>query len=336
MPVFEMSLEQLKTYRGSSPLPADFDAYWARALAELDALPGGGTGYSLEPAEFAAPGLACSHLWFTGVGGARIHGKFVRPDRAGQPDGSSAGIPGVVFYHGYTHHSGDWFDLLPYAYAGMAVLSIDVRGQGGLSQDPVNADGPTLYGHILRGVEDADPDRLFYRSVYLDATQATRILMAMDGVDPDRIGTSGNSQGGALALVAAALNPRVARCAPIHPFLSDFRRMVAMDLDKGPYEGFYLYFRKRDPLHEREDAFFGRLGYIDLANFTSRVRASVLWQTGLMDTICAPSTQFAAYNRLECPKQMLLNREYGHEKIAYAFDRIFTHFLGLQAASEGA
>jgi cephalosporin-C deacetylase len=341
LPAFEMSLAELREYRGSSPLPADFNAYWDRALAELDALPAADT-YQLEPADFTAPGLNCQHLWFTGVGGARLHCKLVRPATdtgdnavandvaaAGETGAETRGMPGVALFHGYTHHSGDWFDLLPHAYAGKVVLSLDVRGQGGLSTDPANAAGPTLFGHIVRGVADPDPDKLFYRSVYLDAVQATRILMSLPGVDSDRIGTSGNSQGGALALVTAALNPRIARCAPIHPFLADFRRMVELDFDQGAYEGFRLFFRKYDPLHEHEDEFFERLGYIDVQNFATQVKAEVLWQTGLMDTLCAPSTQFAVYNKLQCPKQMLLSRDYGHEKILYASDRIFSFFNDL-------
>ena len=320
MPAFEMSMSALKVYQGISPQPDDFDAYWERGLSDLKAT---GMDYTLEPADFSAPGLDCHYLWFTCIGNAKIRCKYVRPT---QVDGR---IRGIVSYHGYTHHSGDWFNLLPFAYAGAALLSMDVRGQGGHSQDTSTADGPSLFGHIVRGADDPDPDRLFYRNVYLDAVKASWILMSLDFVDPDRIGVFGNSQGGALSLVAAALNPQIRMAAPIHPFLSDFKRIIEMDLNKGPYEGFYFYFKKYDPLHEREDAFFNRLGYIDVQNFSDRVKAQVLWQTGLMDTVCPPSTQFAAYNKLTCPKTMLISPEYAHEPINYAADRIFRFFDAL-------
>lgn len=35
MPLVDMPLEQLKTYEGTNPRPADFDEYWERALAEM-------------------------------------------------------------------------------------------------------------------------------------------------------------------------------------------------------------------------------------------------------------------------------------------------------------
>ena len=37
MPAFDLPLSELKIYRGSSPRPPDFEAYWDAALSELDA-----------------------------------------------------------------------------------------------------------------------------------------------------------------------------------------------------------------------------------------------------------------------------------------------------------
>jgi cephalosporin-C deacetylase len=34
MPIFDLPLEQLRTYQGLNPRPADFDAYWEAALEE--------------------------------------------------------------------------------------------------------------------------------------------------------------------------------------------------------------------------------------------------------------------------------------------------------------
>lgn len=320
MPVFEMPLEQMRQYRGCSPLPGDFEAYWETALAELDAT---GLAYTLTPAAFKAPGVECYDLWFTGVRGARIHCKFLKPARIERP------VPGLAVFHGYMHHAGEWFERLPYAYAGMAVAVMEARGQGGLSEDVYAGAGPTLFGHVVRGVRDEDPQKLYYRDVFLDAVKTVRILESMEIVDGERLATTGKSQGGALALAAAALAPQVKLCAPMYPFLCDFRRILQMDLAKNAYEGFYYYFKKCDPLHEHEEEFFERLGYIDLQNHTPHIRARVLWQTGLMDDLCPPSAQFAAYNKLPAPKQIKLYPEHTHELITYANDEIFSFMAGL-------
>lgn len=314
MPVFEMPLEELRQYKGCSPCPGDFEDYWRKALQEMERT---GLEYTAAPAAFTAPGVECSDLWFTGTGGARVHCMFLKPARV------VGKIPAIAVFHGYMHHGGEWFERLPYVYAGNAVLVMEARGQGGLSEDVYSGAGPTLFGHVVRGVRDPDPHKLYYRDVYLDTAKTVRILMSMPFVDETRVAVTGKSQGGALALAAAALVPEVKMCAPLYPFLCDFRRILEMDLMKDAYEGFAYYFKKCDPAHEHEREFFERLGYIDLQNHASAIRAKVLWQTGLMDTLCPPSTQFSAYNKLVCPKQMQLYPEYGHELIPYANDRIF-------------
>ena len=89
------------------------------------------------------------------------------------------------------------------------------------------------------------------------------------------------------------------------------------------------FFRKFDPLHRREEEIFTRLGYIDVQNLCPRIRAEVRMITGLMDTICPPSTQFAAYNKIKSKKSMTLYPDYGHEMIPQTGDEIFQFMMGL-------
>ena len=53
----------------------------------------------------------------------------------------------------------------------------------------------------------------------------------------------------------------------------------------------------------------------------------VLMLVGLMDAICPPSTQFAAYNRIAAPKDMILYPDFGHEGLPGSSDIIY-EFLG--------
>ena len=71
-----MPLAELRAYQGRNPKPADFDAYWDRALRELDATD---PALELKPHPGPATFAECFDLWFTGVGGARIHAQYVRP-----------------------------------------------------------------------------------------------------------------------------------------------------------------------------------------------------------------------------------------------------------------
>ena len=71
---------------------------------------------------------------------------------------------------------------------------------------------------------------------------------------------------------------------------------------------------------------FTRLGYIDVQHLAPRIRANLLMVTGLMDDTCPPSTQFAAYNKVQSPKQMVLYPDYGHENLPGVNDRILAFF----------
>jgi cephalosporin-C deacetylase len=96
-----------------------------------------------------------------------------------------------------------------------------------------------------------------------------------------------------------------------------------MDLAKDAYEELVYYFRRFDPTHEREEQIFTRLGYIDVQHLAARITAKVQMTTALMDTVCPPSTQFAAYNKIRANKEMVLYPDFGHEDLPGQHDRVF-------------
>lgn len=319
MPLVDMPLPQLLEYKGRNPRPDDFDAYWDTALAEMNALDG---NVELVPHPLKAPNAECFDLFFTGVGGSRVHAKLLRPKKVTAP------LPAVLMFHGYSGNSGDWADKLSYVGQGFVVAALDCRGQGGLSENIEGVRGNTLRGHIIRGLDD-QPEKLYFRQVFLDTAQLAKIVMNMPEVDADRVGATGGSQGGGLTLACAALEPRIKRAAPVYPFLCDYKRIWEMDLAVAAYEELKTFFRHFDPLHEREEDIFTRLGYIDNQFLAPRITAEVLMPVGLMDSVCPPSTQFAAYNKIKSKKNLLLYPDYGHEGLPGSSDRIFDFLADL-------
>lgn len=277
-------------------------------------------------AEFTTPNVECFHLFFTGVSGARVHAKLLRPTNTSSPH------PAVLMFHGYTGDSGDWFDKLGYASAGFTVAALDCRGQAGLSEDRGTVTGNTLHGQIIRGLNDAlqgHPEKLLFRQIFLDTVQLASIVMEMPDVDANRVGVTGGSQGGALTIACAALEPRIKRAAPLYPFLSDYIRVWEMDQAKDAYQELQEYFRHSDPMHEREALIFEKLGYIDIQFLAPRIQAEVLWGIGLMDTVCPPSTQFAVYNKLTSPKKMAIYPDFEHETLPGWYDQVFQFLMEL-------
>jgi cephalosporin-C deacetylase len=321
MPMIDMPLEELKQYRGISPCPNDIDEFWDEAVNTMKAID---TKVELIPADFQCNFAECFHLYFYGVGGAKIFAKYLRPKI------QNGKQPALVKFHGYSRCSGDWFDLLPYAAEGFHIAAMDCRGQAGKSQDNAIVNGNTLEGHIIRGLEDG-AGHLYYRSVFLDAAQLAGILMDIPEVDADRVGCFGPSQGGALTLACAALEPRIKIVASQFPFLCDFKRVWEMDLNINAYREMQNWFKKTDPLHEREDMFFNTLSYIDIQNIVHRIKGRVLMITGLMDEFCPPSTQFAAYNKIKAQKEMLIYPDFGHEPLFKANDKIFEFMMEMKS-----
>ncbi len=51
--------------------------------------------------------------------------------------------------------------------------------------------------------------------------------------------------------------------------------------------------------------------------------------TGLMDTVCPPSTQFAAYNKIKSPKDVVIYPDFGHEHLPGFDDMTYQFMLGM-------
>ena len=319
MPLIDLPFEKLLTYQGSNPLPEKFDTFWNQGLSEMRALK---HNVELKRAAFQTPFAECFDMTFTGTGGARVYAKLLKPKNSKKPH------PAVLNFHGYSGASSEWTSYLSYVAAGFVVAALDCRGQGGQSEDVGGVIGGTLRGHIIRGLK-GPVENLYYRHVFLDTALLAKIVMEMPEVDPTRVGAFGGSQGGGLTLACVALVPEIKRAAPTYPFLCDYLRVWKMDQAKDAYWELQDYFRKFDPQHKKEDEVFLKLGHIDVQHLCPRIKAEVLMGVGLMDTICPPSTQFAAYNKITSKKAYQIFPDFGHEGLPGFSDEVFQFMLGL-------
>lgn len=310
--LLEMSLKEMRHYQGCTPVADDFDQYWKEALAEMNAVE---PEIEIRHADFQSEFAECYDLFFTGVKDARIHVKYIKPKKAEKK------MPAVLEFHGYGCKIEDWTDKLHFAARGYSYFGMDCRGQNaGYSEDKGGVRGNTREGHIIRGLDDK-VENLYYRNVFLDTAQLAGIIMEMESIDQNRVGVFGYSQGGALTLACAALEPKIKLAAPVYPFLSDYKRLTQLDIEASAYSEIKDFFRQTDPLHRREKEFFKKLSYIDIQNFADRVEAEVLMTTAISDQICPPSTQFAVYNKLKTKKDIIIYPDFGHEDLPGLRDR---------------
>lgn len=304
MPMLDMPIEQLKNYVGKGILPSDFNEYWKEQVSYVDQI---NLEYKVVKLDFLNEQAEYYDLYFKSFDGATIHAKYICPTKR-------ENVPIVLHFHDYKQGSKSWHHLTRYIGIGCAVLAMDCRGQGGRSQDLGGVRGSTVSGHLMLGIDD-ELNQMYYRKVYLDAYLLSKIAAELPHIDSNNIMTYGQGQGGALAIVVAALNHTIKKCAAKDPFLADFQRVWEMDLDLLMYEGLRYYFRWFDPLHEREDEVFLRLSYFDVVHFAKLLCGDFLLGSGLLDSSCPPSTQYAIFNQATCKKKHLVFSKFSHELI---------------------
>ncbi len=297
MPLFDMPLAELRVYRPEREEPPDFDAFWSASLAQarahdLDA--------RFDAVDHDLATLDVYDVSFAGFNGDRIKGWYLAPRGALGP------LPGVVEYIGYGGGRGFPHEWLAFPSAGYAYLVMDTRGQGsvwrrGDTPDLPNGANPSLPGFMTQGI--LDPATYYYRRLYIDAARAVDAIRTRQEVDAGRIAVTGGSQGGGLSIAVAGLLPDVAACLADVPFLSHFRRAVDIT-GRDPYLEIARYLATH---RDKIDQVFQTLSYFDGLNFAARMSARALFSVGIMDTVCPPSTVYAAYNHLLGEKAM---REY--------------------------
>lgn len=300
MPLFDLPLAQLRAYRAASEPPQDLAAFWRRTLEEsrAESFPPRAT-----PVDTVARLVRTSDVEFAGFGGHPIRAWLHEPADA---------IPGVAVarYQGYGSGRGLPHEFPLEVHAGYTTLVMDNRGQGGVhavgdTADPVGS-APSAPGFLTRGI--GDPDDHYYRRLLTDAVLAVDALIALTGAE--RIGVRGASQGGALALAAASLHPSVSATTIDVPFLSDLPR--AIDLaSTGPYDELPRFLAAQRGARAQA---LRTLSYTDVANLAPFATAPALFSVALLDTVCPPSTVFAAFHRHGATdKDIVIYPDNGHE-----------------------
>ncbi|MBF4613024.1 acetylxylan esterase [Curtobacterium sp. VKM Ac-1376] len=309
MPLTDLPLDTLRTHRSDVHRPDDFDAFWADTVTAARTA-GAGTAPTLVPADTPVTGLVVEDLTFPGFAGDAVRAWVTRPL------GADAPLPVVVEFLGYGGGRGRAGERVHWALAGYAHVVMDTRGQGsgwagGDTPDP-HGSGPHASGWMTSGI--GSPADHYYRRVYTDAVRLVDAVRTLPGLGPDRIALTGGSQGGGIAIAAAALveahDGPVTALLPDVAFLSDWRRGTDVAVG-GPYLELAQYLAVH---RDAADAVWATAAYFDGVNFAAGITAPALFSVALMDEVVPPRTTFAAFNALGSTDREIAVYPYnGHE-----------------------
>ena len=307
MAFFDLSLEELYKYNGSSEEPKDFDEFWTCNLNENNHKTE--VKYNLIDTH-----LKLFDVWdltFKGYSKHDINGWYIAPKYARE---NNEKLTCIMCYPGYGGGRDYPNKHLLFPSAGYSVFVMEVRGQGAeggngaTTPDPVGST-PHADGFLTMGI--LDKKDYYYKRVFIDAVKS--IEATKEHPLTGKIAVNGTSQGGGIALAVLALaelkKEKIEAAMIDVPFLCDYKRACTIT-DTLPYNEI-ARFCKTNRKHEKTA--FETLSYFDGSIFAKRAKAKALFSVGLMDILCPPSTVFSAYNNYAGEKSIEVYTFNGHE-----------------------
>lgn len=277
--------------------PADFVQFWEQAKKDNAAIP-------IDARMTLLPDRCTEKVNVYHVNlqnyrlGSRFYGILCVPKAEGKYP-ALLRVPGA----GVRPYNGD----VATAEKGIITFEVGIHGVPVTMETPLyRALGAgALYRYFTFNLDDKD--RYYYKRVYLGCVRANDFIFSLPQFDGSNLAVTGGSQGGALSIVTAALDPRVKYLAAFYPALCDMTGYLHDRAGGWPH-----IFDKNNAAVNNTEAKLETCSYYDVVNFARQLKIPGLYSWGFNDEVCPPTSMYAAYNLITAPKELYLALETGH------------------------
>lgn len=283
-----------ETIQPTATMPNNFSEFWTKAIAQNANIP---MDAQVQP----LPNLSNDKVNAYQVNiqnyklKMRVYGILCVPKAPGKYP-ALLKVPGA----GVRGYKGD----LKIAEKGVITFEIGIHGI------PVTLDS-MVYDNLKFGALDGYPtfnldnrDNYFYKHVYLGCLRANDFIFSLPEFDGTNLMVAGGSQGGALAIVTAALDKRVNALACFYPALSDLTGYL------NGRAGGWPHIFNNSVTATKEKVETSR--YYDVVNFARLITVPGFYSFGYNDETCPPTSMYSAFNSISAPKTFFIAKETGH------------------------
>lgn len=288
--------------------PHDFDKFWKRTLREASRAPFDVKLYRREHLDSEK-----SSVWLVeltvGPSGRKMFGYLSKPKAPGPHP--------VLFYPPGAGTKKIVSENL-YSDAGFICLKVEIHGLNPELPDSVyNRLRSSLSNYNVKGLPDRD--QFYYRSVYAGCSRCIDWLCTLPDWDGRNVLVTGGSQGGALTVVSAALNPKVTALACFYPALNDltaFRHRRA-----GGWPKYFSTENYATPIaYNQQEKAAQMLQYFDVTNFARKLHQPGFYNFGYGDNTCGPTSIWGMLNAISAPKTVVITPTSAHWRFSEVND----------------
>ena len=293
----------------SLPVPDDFDRFWADQKKQLAEVP---LEAKLTPVEQADAEIECFDVEVACLGGAPVSGYLGVPK-----DAEAKSLPAILWVHGAGVRSSSLANAVKGAQAG--AISMDINAHGIPNGKPAEFYRELTAGRLKNYRHDGRESRetVYFRGMFLRLVRAIDFLTSRPEWDGKVLAVIGHSQGGGQALAAGGIDQRVTMIASGVPAICDHSGRAAGRINGWPK------IVPTMPDGKPDATILQACRYVDAVNFASRCRTDAIMSVGFIDTVCPPSSCYAAYNSLQGEKQVINEPLMGHAAPAHIQEAFF-------------